>query len=1201
LVLKKMTMSMLTRQACYCGDIGINSLRRLGPGYKFLVAAMQIADWLNALGLGRYAGTFAENGVDELSILRHLTDQDLAKLGVLLGHRRKMLAAIAELSRATPTAPESTANQPKPRDTAERRQLTVMFCDLIGSTELSTRLDPEELRAIIGAYHRCCTQLVDRNGGFVAKYMGDGVLAYFGYPVAHEDDAERAIRAGLALVQAVPKIATDTGTPLQLRIGIATGLVVVGDLIGAGAAQEQAVVGETPNLAARLQSVAAPNSIVIGPTTRGILGNLFEYQGLGRIEVKGFAAPVQAYQVLRPSSVESRFEALRTTATPLVGRHEEIELLMRRWQQAKEGDGSVVLISGEPGIGKSRIAQAVQDRLSTEEHTRLRYFCSPHHQDSALYPITVQLERAAGFRRDDGNEQRLTKLETVLAQATSDLEEAVPLLADLLSIATVHRYPVPSLSPQKRKERILKTFLAQVEGLAARGPVIMVFEDAHWIDPTSHEALDLIIDRVPALRILVIVTFRPEFIPPWVGREQVTLLSLNRLPPRQRADMITGVIDGKTLPKEIADQIIDRTDGIPLFIEELTKAVIESGVVADAGDHYRVTGPVTPLAIPTSLHASLLARLDRLAPVREVAQIAAALGRQFSHELISAVSGMPQQELGNALDQLVSSELIFRRGMSSDAEYTFKHALVQDAAYSTLLKSRRRQIHTKIGMTLEQKFPDIVTNQPALLAQHCTEAGLIEKAVGYWLKAGQQSVARSVMTEAVAQLQKGLELLANLPEGIERQKWELELTIAFGSALSASKGYAASEAGETLAKAQALAGQLGRLDYLIPLLAGMHTHHIVRAEHEQALQVAKQMEKIAQDHDDIALSLVAYSHHGFSRFYLGEFIAARALFEQSARSSDPAQRAFFEGITAEDPHAITLAYLAWTLTYMGFIDQARSCLNGPLSEARQRKHVYALVHMLNFASRISRLIGTSSYVNMDYPAVLIGVDQLNLDPCNSNAPGVMGDPKATLEALALSDEHGFAYYSANAMVDWGDWLTSFGKTHEAFALLTRALSIIRAAESIHSLPWALFSLAQAHAKLQRPIDGLNCLAEAEQIIQGGGQRRDEAELYRVRGDLLKAISEETAAEQNYKLALTVANRQSAKVLELRAAIGLARLWRAQGKLSEARDLLAPVYHWFTEGLNTQVLQDAKALLKSLEGKPSEDLLSVDSKSTSSCN
>lgn len=489
------------------------------------------------------------------------------------------------------------------------------------------------------------------------------------------------------------------------------------------------MVGETPNLAARLQSLASPNSIVIGPTTRRILGDLFEYQDLGRIEVKGFNAPVQAYQVLRASSVASRFEALRTTTTPLVGREEEIELLMRRWDRAKQGNGSVVLVCGEPGIGKSRLTQAVQDRIGTEPHTRLRYFCSPHHQDSALHPVISQLERAAGFRRDDTNEQRLSKLETTLAQATNDLGEVVPLMAELLSIPTGERYPPLNLTPQKRKEKTLKALLGQVEGLAARDAVLMVFEDIHWVDPTTREALDLIVDRVSAVRVLVIVTFRPEFTATWIGRPHVTMLTLNRLPPRERADMITRVVGGKALPKEVADQIIERTDGIPLFIEELTKAVVESGVLAEAGDHYEVTGPLTPLAIPTSLHGSLLARLDRLAPVREVAQIAGALGRQFSHELISAVAGMPQRQLDDALDQLVSSELIFRRGLPPDAEYTFKHALVQDAAYSTLLRSRRQQIHARIATTLEEQFPDIVTAQPALLAHHCTEAGLIEKAV----------------------------------------------------------------------------------------------------------------------------------------------------------------------------------------------------------------------------------------------------------------------------------------------------------------------------------------------------------------------------------------------------------------------------------------------------------------------------------------
>ncbi|HTE96507.1 MAG TPA: adenylate/guanylate cyclase domain-containing protein, partial [Bradyrhizobium sp.] len=617
-----------------------------------------ISEWLDSLGMSEYAQRFADNSIDDVSILRDLTDQDLKDIGVPLGHRRKMLRAIAEMVGTASTQIKSApASEPKPRDDAERRQLTVMFCDLVGSTALSARLDPEDLRGIIAAYHRCCTELVERNAGFVAKYMGDGVLAYFGYPQAHEHDAEHAVRAGLALVEAVPKLATTAGSPLQVRVGIATGLVVVGDLIGAGAAQEQAVVGETPNLAARLQALAEPGAVVIAAATRRLTGGLFDYRDLGTTALKGFAGNVPAWQVLGASAIESRFEAMRTAMTPLVGRDEETDLLRRRWEQAKSGDGQVVLISGEPGIGKSRIAQAVVERLSGEPHTRLRYFCSPHHQDSALYPTIAQLERAAGFRREDTAEQRLAKLEAVLAQGTNDFSEAVPLLADLLSIPTGDRYPPLNLTPQKRKEKTLHAQLVQLEGLVARQPVLMVWEDVHWSDPTTRESLDLLIDRVPALRVLVLITFRPEFTLSWIGRPHVTLLSLSRLPPRQRAEMIAQVTGGKPLPKEIADEIVDRTDGVPLFVEELTKAVIESGILTETSDRYVITGTVAPLAIPTTLHASLLARLDRLAPTREVAQIGAALGRHFSHELISAVAPMSQHQLDDALAQLVSAEL----------------------------------------------------------------------------------------------------------------------------------------------------------------------------------------------------------------------------------------------------------------------------------------------------------------------------------------------------------------------------------------------------------------------------------------------------------------------------------------------------------------------------------------------------------------
>ena len=716
-----------------------------------------MSEWLAKLGMSEYAQRFAENDIDA-SVLTHLTDQSLKELGVSLGHRLKILAAIKELGGQTPAAaaPSSAYPSEAPEHRAERRQITVMFSDLVGSTALSARMDPEDLREVISAYQKCVAETVKQFGGYVAKYMGDGVLVYFGYPQAHEDDAERAVRGGLAVIESVSKISSVE--PLQARIGIGTGVVVVGDLVGSGDAQERGVVGETPNLPARLQAAAIPGTIAIDTTTHHLLGGLFEYRDLGGIEAKGFANRVQAYEVVRPSMVESRFEALRTATTPLVGRDEEMALLMRRWEQAKASEGQIVLVCGEPGIGKSRLAQTMVDRLAGEPHIRLRFFCSPHHQDSALYPIITHLERAAGFHRDDTAEQRLEKLEAMLAQATNDLGAVAPLIADLLSVPIGDRYPALDLAPQKLKEKTLAALGLQVEGLSTREPVLMVYEDMHWSDPTTRESLDLLLDRLSRWRVLAIITFRPEFAPPWLGRPHVTMLTLNRLALRHRTEIIGHVVGGKALPKEIAEQIADRTDGVPLFIEELTKSVVESGLVTEVAGRYAMTVPAAPLAIPTTLHASLLARLDRLAPTREVAQIGAALGRSFSHELIAAVAQMPQQKLEEALEQLVAAELIFRRGTSPNAEYTFKHALVQDAAYSTMLRSRRQQLHGLISGKLEALFTEIVKKQPEVLARHCAEAGLTAKAVGYLLKAAQQSMARSAMSEAEAQIRQGLEL-----------------------------------------------------------------------------------------------------------------------------------------------------------------------------------------------------------------------------------------------------------------------------------------------------------------------------------------------------------------------------------------------------------------------------------------------------------
>jgi class 3 adenylate cyclase len=679
---------------------------------------MDVVEWLRGLGLQQFAPAFRENDIDG-EVLRRLTGEDLRELGVSsIGRRRRLLDAIAALDIEVPAAAVTTAirDAPAPAE-AERRQLTVMFCDLVGSTALAARLDPEDLREVIASYHRAITYAVGGFDGFVAKYMGDGVLVYFGYPAAHEDDAERAVRAGLDLIDAVRRLDVRS-VKLQARVGIATGLVVVGDLIGEGSAQEQSVVGETPNLAARLQALAEPEAVVIAAGTRRLVGDLFEYRDLGAVEVKGLAEPVQAWQVVRPSAIESRFEALRgSSLTPLVGRGEEIELLLRRWARAKAGDGQVVLIAGEPGIGKSRITAELEECLHAEPYLSLRYFCSPYHQDSALYPFIDQLWRTAGFARDDPPASKLKKLEALLAR-TVPPDEDVAFLADLMSLPASERHLLPNLSPQRKKERTLEALIRQLEGLARLRPMVMVFEDAHWIDPTSRELLDLIVQRVRTMPVLLIVTFRPEFQPPWTGQPQVTMLALNRLDRRDRTALVAQIAGGKALPDEVVTQIVDRTDGVPLFVEELTKSVLESGI--------------TPLGVPTTLHDSLMARLDRLASVRLVAQIGAAIGREFSYELLHAVSRLPEDELRAALTRLVASELVFQRGAPPDAVYSFKHALVQDAAHSSLLRSSRQQLHARIAEALETHSPELMNTQPELFAQHYAEAGLAEKSVAFW-------------------------------------------------------------------------------------------------------------------------------------------------------------------------------------------------------------------------------------------------------------------------------------------------------------------------------------------------------------------------------------------------------------------------------------------------------------------------------------
>ena len=727
-----------------------------------------------------------------------------------------------------------------------------MFCDLIGSTALSSRLDPEDLREVIRTYQACVATTIQQFDGFIARYVGDGVLIYFGWPEARETDAERAVRAGLAVAAAV-SAAPVSGEPLQVRIGIATGLVVIGEPIGSGDSRQQTAVGETPNLAARLQGLAGPDQVVIDAATSRQIGGLFECQDLGTVELKGLPVAVPAWQVLSENRTLGQFEALRSGATPLVGRDEEMELLLRRWAQAKAGNGRVVLISAEPGVGKSRLAEALAERIAAEPHVRLRYFCSPHHQDSALYPVIAQMERAAGFAHADEPAARLAKLQALLA-ATAPPMEDVALIAELHSLPSADLAPPLDLTPQRKKEKTFEALLRQVEGLSRQQPVLMMFDDLHWIDPSSRELLDRVIERVADWPVLLLAMFRPEFQPPWTGQPHVTMLTLARLDRRDTAAMVANVAGNAALPPEIMEEIAERTDGVPLFVEELTKAVLESGAQVPAA---LSAVPHPALSVPATLHASLMARLDRLGPAaKDVAQTGAAIGREFGFGLLASVTDLPEPQLREALDRLTNAGLLFVRGTPPQSSYIFKHALVQDAAYGTLLRSRRQRLHARIAATLEDRFPEIVLAQPALLAQHCAAAGLAEQAVAYWLKAGQQALARSAMTEAVAQLRKGLDVLAGLPDGPWRQQQELDLQTALGSALAATKGWSAADVDETLARARALAEQLDRPEYLVPLIVGQWAFHLVRAEHRLALALGEQLEKIGEARNDAAAQLL---------------------------------------------------------------------------------------------------------------------------------------------------------------------------------------------------------------------------------------------------------------------------------------------------------------------------------------------------------
>jgi class 3 adenylate cyclase/predicted ATPase len=1109
----------------------------------------QIAEWLEKVGLAEYAERFADNKID-VSVLQHLTDQDLKDIGIPLGHRRKMLAAITELHGVSPSKPEPVGVvEPKSHETAERRQVTVMFSDLVGSTALSVRMDPEDLREVISAYQKCVAETVQRLGGFVAKYMGDGVLVYFGYPQAHEDDAERAVRAGLELVAAAGALKTHAS--LQTRVGIATGLVVVGDLIGSGASQEQAIVGETPNLAARLQGIAEPNSVVIAEDTRRLVGNLFELEDLGAREFKGIAGSVRAWIALRASSVESRFEAQHETKlTPLVGRDEELELLLRRWRQAVGGEGRVVLLSGEPGIGKSRLTVALEEQLQAEQHASLRYFCSPMHTDSTLYPFISQLERAAGFERNDTIEAKLDKLSSLLG-ASPNRDNDVQLLAELLSVPTADRYPPLNLSARQKKQKTIEALVCQLEILVRQRPVLMIFEDAHWIDPTSRELLDTTIERVARLPVLLVITFRSEFHPPWTGQAHVTTLNLSRLGRREGAALAGSVAGNNVLPEQIIEEIIERTDGIPLFVEELTKAVVEARVRDDDEASTLNHVPSSALTIPATLHASLMARLDRLGAVaREVAQIGAAIGREFSYEVLALIAQKTDMEVQTALSRLTDAELVFCRGTPPQATFLFKHALVRDVAYGSLLRGQRQKLHGHIADVLAEHFPTTVEAEPEVMAHHYREAGMADAARTYFERAGERAAARSAYVEAAAHFRAAIEAADRLPQKDERVRRALSLLLKLGPAIAVTIGQWKPEVEAVYRRAYDLGREVGDGPELFRATWGLWLC-ASRTDNKQSRKWTKELTSLGQRLGDESLLLEAQHCRWGDEHYTGNAPQLLETTEEGIRRYDAKRHAHLaDAFGGHDPGVCALSCHAMGLSLRGLPDQASRTVERALLLAESLSHPPSIAFGHAVAGRTFVILRDRH-----------------------------GGERAGARTVALAEKFDLPFFRWSGRYLMG-WAKARGPTlSEGLALMEEAFPPI-VNEQLYKFLGA--PLAEVRFDAGRVTDALALVDHAVNIGDDPASGLYVPEVHRLRGVFLRSLgypAEEV--ERVLRTALELAEEQGAFLLKLRAATSLARLWRSQGKVQQARELLAPVYGWFTEGFDTRDLKEAKALLDAL--------------------
>ena len=1076
--------------------------------------------------------------------------------------RERLPVSDAETVPALPRATETPEPEiPTAETTAaeSRRQLTVMFCDLVGSTELSTRLDPEDLQEIIHGVQESCAEVVGSFGGHIAQYLGDGILVYFGYPQAHENDAERAILSGLGIIEALAglKSERDKGIKPSVRIGIATGLVVVGERIGEGAQRETTGIGETPNIAARLQAVAEPNTIVIGAATHEIVKTAFTCEDLGALELKGVAEPMRSWRVTGVTKAEEAVDENTTVdGFELFGRDEEVGLLERRWGQSMDGHGQAVLISGQAGIGKSTLAETLGRRIKKEGFACTTFRFSPYYTNSALYPVIEHIKRLSQWEAGDAPYTYLAKLERMLANYDWDTKEVVPLFAALLSLELpAGRYPPLNLTPQEQKQRTLDVLVAWTLEEAERQPIFQLWDDLHWADPTTLELLGLLMDHAATASILIVLTFRQAFIPPWSTRSHMTPITLSRLEESDIEAIVRQLAGGKALPTEVVQHIVDKSDGVPLYAEELTKAILGSGLLQEETDRYDLTGPLSSVKIPATLQESLSARLDRLPKLREVAQLGAVLGREFDYDMLRAIAPMDDSRLEDGLKKLVDAELLYQRGLPPRAKYIFKHALIQDAAYQSLLKRTREQCHRQVADILETRFPDAVKNQPELLAHHHTAANSPKTAVEYWLKAGQKAVSRFADREAVGHLEKGLSVLFALPDTPERAGLELTLQTSLGPALMATKGYAAPAVGEAYLRARELCQELKDITHLFPVLWGLWMYRMVRAEHEAASELTKQILSVAQMTGDSDLALEADFAAGLSTFYSGDLLSAREHLEKAIDAYDPEQHkglgSTYGGL---DPCVCCLAYLAWTLWLLGYPDQALKRADEAQPLAKQVANLYTQARSLYWDSLVRQFTGQWEVLR----------ERIHV-------------------AIKMATEHGFSLVLGVGPIMRGWALVEEGKTEEGIKDINQGLERYRSTGAGFQLPHLLTSLIEAHKKAGQASEGLIVLAEALTLVETTGERYYESELQRLNGELLllQSPGDTVEAEACFQSALEIARQQRAKSLELRTAMSLARLWQRQGKAGDASQLLGDVLAWFTEGFETADLRDAQALCNEL--------------------